>query len=304
MFDKLKGRVTSKNALNIIKREIKQDKIALVSLVFMILLVVIIILFSFIFNPSDVFQIDHDFTLDGWEGWNQPPSRHHLLGTDERGRDVLLLLIFAARNALMIVTLTTLISSIIGIIYGLISGYIGGFIDNVMMRIAECIAIFPNLVIILIVILIRGYSVTSFIIVTALLSWTSIAKVVRTRLVQEKELDYIQASRTLGTSHFKIIIHQLLPNLSSVVIAGIALNAVSITGIEAGLSFLLTSFLDDTIQFVNPSLGTLVSAAMHMIVLRFRQWIWMPPLVLIGLIMFSINNIGEMLSRASDSRQY
>jgi len=304
MSDKLKGRLASKNTRNTIIREIKKDKVALVSCVFMISLVVVVFVCSLIFDAEEVFQINYDFTLEGWEGWNQPPSRRSLLGTDERGRDVLMLLIFGARNALMIVTLTTLISSVIGIVYGLISGYIGGFVDNVMMRIVELIAIFPNLIIIIIVIEFRGYTAFNFIIVTSLLTWTAIAKVVRTKLVQEKELDYIQASRTIGTSHFKIILHQLLPNLSSVIIASIALNAVSITGIEAGISFVLASFLGDTSLFVTPSLGILVSSAMQMITLRFRQWIWLPPLVLIGLIMFSINNIGEMLSRAADSRQH
>jgi len=291
------------STLNVIKREMVKDKMALISFIFMISLIVVIFLVSLIFNSTEVMQTNYDFTLEGWEGWNQPPSLRYWLGTDDRGRDVLLVTILAARTALTIVALTTLISSIIGIIYGLISGYIGGVVDNVMMRIVEVISIFPNFVIILVAILIGGYSVARFIIVTSLVTWTSIAKVVRTRLAQEKELDYIQASRTLGTSHFNIILHQLLPNLSTVIIASITINAVSIVGIEAGFSFLYQSFSGRLDQLINPTLGTLVSTTMQMIVLRFRRWIWVPALVLIALIMVSINNIGEMLSRASDSRQ-
>ena len=288
----------AKNTFNMIKRELMKDKIALISCIFMILLVVVIFIVSLIYDSTEVLQTN--FTLGSW---NQPPSRYHWLGTDHIGRDGLLLLIFAARNALMIVALTTLISGFIGIIYGLISGYIGGFVDNVMMRIVECITVLPNLLIILVVILIDGYTIARFILVTSLLTWTSIAKTVRTKLVQEKELDYIEASRTLGTSHIKIIFHHLLPNLSTVMIASITINAVSIVGIEAGFSFLFQNFLGDPAQLINPSLGALVSTTWQIIVLRFRWWIWVPALMLIMLIMFSINNIGEMLSRAADSRQ-
>ena len=303
MFEKSNQRdqieVSSEDTtFNVIKREMIKDKLAFISFVFIIFLVVMIFIVSLIADSTEAFQNNFNF-----DEWNLPPSFRHVLGTDGLGRNRIILLIFAARNTLMVVASIVVISSVLGIIYGLISGYIGGFVDSVMMRIIECLVVFPNFVVIIVVIIISGgFTIPLFIITTSLLTWMPIATVVRTRVRQEKELEYIQASRTLGTSHFKIIFHQLLPNLSTVIIASITLNAVSITGIETGFTFLFSRF-GFLAHIFSPSLGTLIASTGTMIVLRFYPLEWLPAVVLIVLIMFSINNIGEMLSRAADPRQ-
>jgi len=284
----------SSRTFNIIKREIMKDKLALASFLFISALIIFLIITFFVVDQAEVFQVNFEPGR-----FNQRPSLNHLLGTDARGRENIMILIVAARNSLTVTILATLISSVFGTIYGLISGYFGGRIDSFMMGIVDSISTIPNVILLIILLGILGeFSIFTYTMMLSFAAWLGIAKVVRARLIQEKELEYIQASITLGTSHVRLIFFHLLPNLSTTIIAGIVLNAVAVIGMEAGLSFLGFGFPVDM-----PSLGTLVASARTFTVLRFRWWDWMPATVLIALIMFSINNVGNMLSRAFDARQ-
>ena len=96
------------------------------------------------------------------------------------------------------------------------------------------------------------YSIISFSLIMTAFLWMGIARLIRSKALQERELDYIQASRTLGSSHLKIMFTQLLPNLSSIIIVTMTLNLAANIGLESGLSFLGFGFPEST-----PSLGTL-----------------------------------------------
>ena len=277
---------------NIIKRELLRDKLALVSFIFIATLIIFVIIASLGIDPIDLL-------LGNFDMMNQPPSIYHFLGTDDRGRDGLMLLIIATRNSLITAMLATFISSTIGVIYGLISGYVGGRIDNLMMRITEGISMLPSIILLIAFVAVVGeLTIFTFTVLISLLSWTGVAKVVRATLMKEKELEYIQASKTVGTPHLKIILQQILPNLSTVIVAGMTLNIVGIMGVETGLSFIGFGF-----PIYTPSLGTLIATARFIHVLTNRWWIWIPATLLIVFITFSINNIGNMLNRATDARQ-
>jgi len=279
---------------NIIKREMLRDKVALSCFIFISAVIIFLIITFFVISQTEVFQSNFDPRTV-----NQRPSLNHLLGTDAHGRENIMILIIAARNSLTITILVTLLSSVFGIIYGLISGYFGGRVDSFMMGIIDSISTLPNVILLIILLaILGGFSMFNYTMMLSFAAWLGIAKVVRARLIQEKELEYIQASITLGTSHVRLIFYHLLPNLSTTIIAGMVLNAVSVMGMEAGLSFLGFGFPNDM-----PSLGTLIASARTFTVFRFRWWEWIPATILIALIMFSINNIGNMLSRAFDARQ-
>jgi len=280
-------------AFKIIKREMLRDKVALGSFIFIAVIIIFVFIASLIIDQTQALLDDFTFGIP-----NQAPSRNHLLGTDPRGRDGFLILIVAARNTFTFTILITLTSSIFGIIYGSIAGYTGGRLDSFMMRIIEGISILPNVVIMIAFIGIIGmFSVFSFIVMMSLFTWTGVAKMIRAKIIQEKELEYVQASKTLGTPHFKIIFQQVLPNLSTIISASIILNAVVIIGIETGLSFIGFGF-----PHYMPSLGTLIATARSLHVLLNRWWVWLPATFLIVSIMFSINSIGSMLDRATDAR--
>lgn len=276
----------------VIWREIVRDKLALVSLIFLIVVSAFVYGISFILDQSEIVTVDL-FAI------YEPPSKEYWLGTDYGGRDIFGQLIIGARNSLSIGFLVTLISGFVGISVGVISGYFGGAIDNILMRIVDFFMVLPFLMIVIVfVAIVPKYSIWSFSLIMAAFLWMGITRLIRSRALQERELDYIQASKTLGSSHLKIIFTQLLPNLSSLIVVTMTLNLAANIGIESGLSFLGFGFPEST-----PSLGTLLSYAKNPQVLQSKWWVWIPAAVLILVLMLAVRNVGEALKRATDARQ-
>ena len=129
-----------------------------------------------------------------------------------------------------------MITSGIGIVIGLVSGYYGGQVDNVIMRIIDFITILPTLMLIIVFItIVPKYSIFSFIIIMSCFYWTGIARLIRSKALTESRKDYVNASKTMGTSDFKIIFREILPNLSSLIIVNLTLEFAGNIGIETGL---------------------------------------------------------------------
>lgn len=282
----------SPSGFSIIWRELVRDKIALISLLFLILIIVFVYGTSLVLDKEEIVKVDL-FSI------HEAPNDQFILGTDYGGRDIFGQLIIGTRNSLSIGILVTLMTGVIGILYGLVSGYFGGHVDNIMMRVLDFFLILPfTMIVIVFVAIVPKYSVMTFSLIMAAFLWMGIARLIRSKALQEKELDYIQASKTLGTSNFKIIFTHLLPNCSSLIIVTMTLNLAANIGLESGLSFLGFGFPEST-----PSLGTLLSYATNPQTLENRWWIWMPASILILLLMLSINNVGQALKRATDARQ-
>lgn len=282
----------SPSGIKIIWREITRDKLALVSLIFIVLITVFVYGISIILNKDQIVRVDL-FAI------YEPPSSEFWLGTDYGGRDIFGQLIIGTRNSLSIGILVTLMTGIIGVTFGLVSGYFGGHIDNIFMRILDFFQVLPFLMVVIVfVAIVPKYGVTSFSLIMTAFLWMGIARLIRSKALQEGELDYVQASKTLGTSNFKIMFSQVLPNLSSIIIVTMTLNLAANIGLESGLSFLGFGLPEST-----PSLGTLMSYATNPQTLESRWWIWLPASALILVLMLSINNVGQALKRATDARQ-
>ena len=282
----------SPSGWHIIWREIVRDKLAFVSLIFLILIIAFVYGISLFLNQSEIVRVDL-FAI------HKPPSEQFWLGTDQGGRDVFGQLIIGTRNSLSIGILVTVMTGFLGIIVGLVSGYFGGTIDNILMRTVDFFMILPFLMIIIVFSSITPkYSIWTFSLIMTAFLWMGKARLIRSKALQERELDYVQASKTLGSSNFKIMFLQVLPNLSSIIIVSMTLNLAANIGLESGLSFLGFGFPENT-----PSLGTLVSYARNPQTLEFRWWIWLPASLLILVLMLSINNVGQALKRATDARQ-
>lgn len=142
------------------------------------------------------------------------------------------------------------------------------------------------------------YNVMSFALIMTAFLWMGIARMIRSKALQEKEQEYVHASKTVGSTPFNIMFKQVLPNLSSIIIVTMTLNFAANIGLESALSFLGFGFPEST-----PSLGTLVSYARNPQTLEFRWWIWLPASLLILVLMLSINNVGQALKRAADAKQ-
>ena len=278
--------------MQVIWREFKKDKVALVSLIGLIITIVAIFVTALILDQDKVMHVS-------LRDMYAPPGPDHWLGADVGGRDIFGQLIIGAKNSLLIAFFVTLITGVFGIFVGLVCGYFGGWIDNIFMRIIDFFITIPQLMIIIVTLtIIPEFNVISFVLIISVFGWTSAARLIRSKALSESRRDYVNASKTLGTNDFVIIVKEIIPNLSSIIIVDMTLALAGNIGIETGLSFLGFGFPSDT-----PSLGTLVSFARSPLVIEKYWWVWLPASLLILFLMLGINYVGQALRRAADVRQ-
>lgn len=279
--------------LQVIFREFMKDKLAMFSLV--LLVVVIVGIFIWAWTGIDQQQLLRVSLRDKFAA----PGEKFWLGADQGGKDIVGQIIVGARNSMLIAIAITLITGVFGVAVGLICGYFGGWIDNLFMRIIDFFITIPQLMLIIVFItVVPKYTVWEFILIMSLFLWTGTARLVRSKALSESRRDYVQASKTLGTNDFVIITREILPNLSSIIIVEMTLNFAGNVGIETGLSYLGFGLPQTT-----PSLGTLVASANNPLVLQQYWWVWLPAALFILFMMLGINYIGQALRRAADSRQ-
>lgn len=279
--------------IQVVIREFRKDKLALLSFIGITLLIIVILIMSAFMNQDEILRIKL------LERFTEPGVNGYILGADEAGRDMYGQLIIGAKNSILIAVAITLIANALGIALGIIMGYYGGFIDNLFMRIIDFLMTLPTLmIIILLVTIIPKYCVFELILILSAFQWIGTARLVRSKALSEGRRDYVSASKTMGTSDFAIMFKGILPNLSSLLIVELTLNFAGNVGIETGLSFLGFGLPPST-----PSLGTLVSYATNPIVLSSKWWIWLPASLLILVLMLGINYVGQALRRAADAKQ-
>jgi peptide/nickel transport system permease protein len=167
-----------------------------------------------------------------------PRGGFHLLGTDQLGRDLLARLVFGGRISIGISFIAIVVSSLIGVSLGLFAGYRGGRADDFIMRLVDIQMGFPQMLLALTIIYAAGPSITNLIIVLALTRWTAIARVTRASCLSLRQSLYVEAARSLGASHLRIVLIHILPNLSSTLLILISLEFGRVMLSEAGLSFL------------------------------------------------------------------
>ncbi|HSO56672.1 MAG TPA: ABC transporter permease [Paenisporosarcina sp.] len=276
----------------VIMREFKKDKLAMFSLIALIVVIVGIFIWSLFIDQQEMMRVSlRDKFAE--------PGDKFLLGADQGGRDILGQLVIGARNSLAIAMAVTVLSGIIGIIIGLTTGYFGGWIDNIFMRIIDFFITIPALMIIIVFVsIVPKYNIPIFILIITIFAWPGTARLIRSKALSESRRDYISASKTMGTSDGNIIFAKMMPNLSSILIVELTLNFAGNVGIETGLSFLGFGLPPD-----KPSLGTLVSYAINPLVLSEKWWVWFPASLLILLFMLGINYVGQAIRRSADAKQ-
>ncbi|EGO8480268.1 ABC transporter permease [Enterococcus faecalis] len=281
-----------------IAREFVKEKMAMFSLILLVIILLAVFIGSLVLDQSAVMHVS---ILDKYAepGTVTMNGTKFILGADEGGRDVLGQLIIGARNSILIGFAITIITSIIGVGLGIISGYYGGMIDNILMRVVDFIMILPiMLIIIVFVSVIPKYSIWSFIWIMCAFYWVGKARLFRSKTLSEGRRDYVSASKTMGTSDFKIMFREIMPNLSSLIITNLTINFAANIGIETTLTFLGFGLPQSV-----PSLGTLIGYASSGDVLVNKQWVWLPASILILVLMLSINYVGQAFKRSADARQ-
>ncbi|CAG9609177.1 oligopeptide ABC transporter permease [Pseudoneobacillus rhizosphaerae] len=276
----------------IARRKFVKNKLAMISLFYLIIVAVVSFLAPYV-TTIDITRINiGEMSLK--------PSSEHWLGTDKSGRDVFTRLLYGGRVSLLVGISCTFFVVVLGTIVGSIAGYFGGKIDNMMMRFTDFILNFPFLVFVIVLGTIffgklNGLAV--LIIVISALSWGGVARIVRSKILAEKENEYILAAVSIGCSPIKVIGKHLIPNVLSTIIVQSTLLFASMIVAESGLSYLGFGVPSEI-----PSWGNMLSFAREPDVLQGKPWIWVPPALIITLTILSINFVGEGLKDAFNPR--
>jgi len=278
-------------------REIRHDPLALCGLIVITFILLFCTIYGGIIGSEAAMEIDlwNRYQRPFWQEGGAPGM---LLGTDQGGRNVFHLLLVSARNSIALGWSVAMISLIIGTIVGLISGYYGGQTDNVIMRFVDTMMMMPGLMVIIVLVSVLDRTMFNFIFILVLFGWIGSARLMRAMALQQRNMDYVSASKTLGTRNVMIIIRKVFPNMVSIVSANIVLALSTNIGIEVTLTILGFGMRPGT-----PSIGYLMMNAMSLGNLANRWWLWAPTIILLLVIMLSINFVGQAVQRAADPRQ-
>jgi len=225
----------------------------------------------------------------------QPPSKKHLMGTDDLGRDVLTRIIWGSRVSLLVGFVAVGISIAIGVVLGALAGYYGRSVDGIIMRFVDVMLCFPTFFLILAVIAFWEPSIWKIMLVIGLTSWMGVARLVRAEFLSLKERDFIQAARALGGKDIRIIFRHILPNSLAPVLVNATLGVAGAILIESALSFLGIG-----IQPPDPSWGNMLTAGKDNI--EIAWWLSFFPGFAIFITVMGYNLLGEGIRDAIDPR--
>jgi ABC-type dipeptide/oligopeptide/nickel transport system permease subunit len=226
---------------------------------------------------------------------NRPPGWPHVLGTDDFGRDVFSRILYGARTALSVGVIIVGIDLLVGVTVGALAGYFGGWVDNLFMRLTDVMFAFPGLLFAILIVAVLGPGLLNVFIALGVVSWPSMARLVRGQALSIKQRDYVEAARAVGGSASRIIVTHVLPNCLGPVVVSASLGMGSAILAESSLSFIGIG-----VQAPAPSWGSMINEAMN-------EWRTFPYLVLapgavIAIVVFAFNFLGDGLNEALNPR--
>lgn len=282
-------------------RRFKRHKFAFVS-AFVLLVIVLLAVFAPLLTKYQPTQSGTGVPLKG-------PSRAHLMGTDQIGRDVWTQVLYGGRVSLLVGVAVAIISTAFGAVVGAIAGYYGRWIDNVVMRITDLFLAIPLIVILIIgsklperqhwalSIMGPGKSIRAVVTILTLFFWMPVARIVRGLVLSLKEKEFIEAARASGASDFRIMALHLVPNCTGQIVVNTTLSVAAAILTESALSFL--GFGVDPV--VTPTWGNLLNTGNDF--QAIAPWmIWFPGLAII-LTVLCVNFLGDGLRDALDPKQ-
>jgi peptide/nickel transport system permease protein len=305
----------------VIMRRFRRHKLAMVSLVVMIIVYIITILAPVI-APFSVQELAVNDYFVPFGTVDEKTGRVHYLGTDNIGRDYFSRLVFAGRISLTVSLLAVLISETIGITVGAISGFFGGWLDALLMRFVEFMLTIPSLPLLLIIssMLLRdenmipipdavlkfvgkimllsprdARSAILIVLILAGLGWLAAAQLMRGMILQVREQTFVEAARSLGASNFRIITKHMIPNAMAPIIVDASLGLAGYVIYEAALAFLGFGIQDPI-----PTWGNMLSATQTFML--ERPWLPLVPGLPIFVCSLAFNYIGDGLRDALDPR--
>ena len=274
---------------NRVVRRFLRHRLAVVGLVVLTALIVMAI-FAPQIAPHDPNKIDVTSMTDA-------PTRQHLLGLDQVGRDVLSRVIVASRISLSVGVVAVGIYVVIGTLLGSLAGYYGGWVDVVLTRLADMFLSFPQILLIIVIVSVVGPSIWNIMVVLGLLGWPPIFRIVRGQFLALREQDFVQAARAMGALDRRIIFKHVLPNTFGPILVAATFGTATAILTEASLSFLGLG-----VQPPQASWGNLLFQAQSIAIIQHQPWLWVPPGAMIFISVLAINFVGDGLRDALDPR--
>ncbi|WP_246523159.1 ABC transporter permease [Neoroseomonas eburnea] len=233
--------------------------------------------------------------LDMRHRFQAPFAGPHMLGSDELGRDQLARLLMAGRISLSIGLAAMVISVVVGSVVGLIAGFRGGALGTVLMRIVDAILCFPSIFLLLTLAALISPSVVTITLIVALTAWMEVARIVYGQIRALRELEFVAAAVTVGSTPTRIMFRELLPNAIGPIIVVATLIVARAILLES-----YVSYLGYGIQPPIPSWGNMLEKAQQY--LTTAPWLAILPGVMITLTVASFNFVGDGLRDALDPR--
>jgi peptide/nickel transport system permease protein len=228
---------------------------------------------------------------------NAPPDAAHWLGTDGVGRDVLARVLEGGRISLIVAGSAVCVSMLIGFLVGAVAALGGAVANAAAMRVIDLAMTLPPVVLLLVLASVAGQGIAPTILVISLLSWPVLARLVRARLLELREREFVIAARGMGGGVWHIMTKHALPNCVDILIVFATLQLAQAILAEAGLSFLGMGIPPPAASW-----GNMLNAARSTVVLEHYPWQWLSPGIALLLTELAINFVGDGLSAALNPR--
>ena len=230
--------------------------------------------------------------------------RGYLLGTDNRGRDILTRIIHGGKMTMTIGAVAVIVSTIIAIIVGCLSGYFGGWVDMLLMRVTEVFGAIPFLPFALILsAILAGTNISEdtrifmIMVILGLLSWTGLARMIRGQVLAEREKEFVIAAKAMGVKESRIAFKHILPNVISVILVSLTLDFAGCMLTESSLSY-----LGFGVKLPQPTWGNMLNGCNNELVIGTFWWRWLFPALFLLITTICINIVGDSLRDVLDPK--
>jgi peptide/nickel transport system permease protein len=274
-------KMKKKDINNQSKLNIKYNKtnIRLIIGISLLALIVLLVVFSLIVEIYDPNEVNYSEML-------KKPTLKHLFGTDDYGRDIYTRVMRGAATTFGISLFTVAMGAVVGTVIGALTGYFGGIIDEILMRVNDCLASFPSILLALVVVSLLDKGTWNICIALGIVFIPSFARIMRAEFLKEKNKDYVLNARLMGASHLRIIFKHIFPNTLPILFSGILVGINNAVLAEAGLSYLGLG-----VQPPDPSLGRMLSEAKTF--LLNAPWYELYPCLVMILFILSLTLISD-----------
>lgn len=264
---------------------LRKNKAAVVSLG-----ILIVIILLAIFAP---FFSKYDFAFTDYSNVYSTPTKEHIFGCDQFGRDLWTRVWMGTRISLMIALVAAVLDLVVGVLYGAVSALLGGRVDALMQRIIEILVGIPSLIIVILFLMAFPAGVGTIIAALSITGWVNMARLVRAEILKLKNQEFVMASHVLGSNNFYIIMKDLIPNTVGIIVIQVMFTIPSAIFTEAFLSFIGIGLAEP-----QASLGVLINGGYQ--VLQNYPHVLICPAIVIVLIMVCFSILGDGLRDALD----